>query len=84
MIFVTVGSQMPFDRLVEQVDLELALRECERGPLRIGGLAEDVPDIVAMTDRKSLSTMDIVAVLTRVVQEQEQRILKLEQQLEDR
>src|SRR6185295_7537774 len=30
----------------------------------VGFIAEDVPDLVASTDRKSLSSMDIVAVLT--------------------
>jgi hypothetical protein len=46
----------------------------------LGFIAEDVPDLVAMKDRKSLSPMDIVAVLTKVVQEQLQ--LNLEQQKE--
>lgn len=37
----------------------------------VGFIAEDVPDLVAMVDRSSLSPMDIVAVLTRVVQAQQ-------------
>jgi hypothetical protein len=36
---------------------------------RIGFIAEDVPSLVATADRKGLSSMDIVAVLTKVVQE---------------
>jgi len=36
----------------------------------VGFIAEDVPDLVASKDRKSLSPMDVVAVLTKVVQEQ--------------
>jgi hypothetical protein len=36
----------------------------------VGFIAEDVPDLVATQDRKSLSPMDIVAVLTKVVKEQ--------------
>jgi hypothetical protein len=47
----------------------------------VGFIAEDVPELVAMDDRTSLSTMDIVAVLTRVVQEQQQRIAELEERL---
>lgn len=39
-----------------------------------GFIAEDVPDIVAMPDRKSLSSMDIIAILTKVSQDQENRI----------
>lgn len=40
----------------------------------VGFIAEDVPDLVAATDRKSLSPMDVVAVLTKVIQEQEKRL----------
>jgi hypothetical protein len=40
----------------------------------VGFIAEDVPALVARKDRKSLSPMDIVAVLTKVVQEQKQTI----------
>ena len=35
----------------------------------VGFVAEEVPDLVATKDRKGLSPMDIVAVLTKVVQE---------------
>jgi endosialidase-like protein len=38
----------------------------------VGFIAEDVPEMVASKDRKSLSALDIVAVLTKVVQEQQQ------------
>ncbi len=40
----------------------------------VGFIAEDVPDLVATPDRKTLSTMDIVAVLTKVVQEQRETL----------
>lgn len=40
----------------------------------VGFIAEDVPDLVATPDRKGLSAMDIVAVLTKVVQEQNKTI----------
>lgn len=40
----------------------------------VGFIAEDVPALVAAQDRKSLSAMDIVAVLTKVVQEQQKTI----------
>jgi cell division protein FtsB len=33
-----------------------------------------VPDLVAMKDRKGLSAMDVVSILTRVVQEQQKKI----------
>ncbi|HSS50946.1 MAG TPA: tail fiber domain-containing protein, partial [Thermoanaerobaculia bacterium] len=47
----------------------------------VGFIAEDVPDLVAMKDRKSLSPMDVVAVLTKVVQEQQKTIEKLSARL---
>ena len=54
----------------------------------VGFIAEDVPEMVAQNDRRSLSTMDIVAVLTQVVQDQQEqlqaergRALELEQRL---
>jgi hypothetical protein len=45
---------------------------------RLGFIAEDVPELVSMKERKNLSTMDIVAVLTKVVQEQ-QKIVEEQQ-----
>jgi hypothetical protein len=48
----------------------------------VGFIAEDVPEIVATNDRKGLSTMDIVAVLTRVIQAQQQQIEDLEGRLD--
>ena len=49
----------------------------------VGFIAEDVPDIVASSDRKGLSSMDIVAVLTRVIQAQQQQIDALDARLDD-
>jgi hypothetical protein len=46
----------------------------------VGFVAEDVPALVATADRKGLSPMDIVAVLTRVVQEQ-QRVVQEQQRV---
>ena len=48
----------------------------------IGFIAEDVPELVASNDRQGLSAMDIVAVLTRVVQAQQQQIERLQERLE--
>lgn len=50
--------------------------------LQIGFIAEDVPEIVASADRKSLNSMDIVAVLTKVVQEQNKIIKDLSERLD--
>jgi hypothetical protein len=50
----------------------------------VGFIAEDVPELVATSDRAGLSSMDIVAVLTRVVQEQQKKIEELEARLDQR
>jgi hypothetical protein len=42
----------------------------------LGFIAEDVPDLVAMNDRKGLNPMDLVAMLTKVVQEQQKALLE--------
>ena len=54
----------------------------ETGEDYVGFIAEDVPELVAVSDRDALSTMDIVAVLTRVVQEQQNKIKELESRLD--
>jgi len=55
----------------------------DREEKHVGFIAEDVPDMVATRDRKGLSAMDIVAVLTKVVQDQKSALelvtAKLEQ-----
>ena len=43
----------------------------DSGETYIGFIAEDVPEIVASSDRETLSSMDIIALLTRVVQDQQ-------------
>ncbi len=49
----------------------------------LGFIAEEVPDLVSVTGRKSIAPMDIVAVLTKVVQEQQQKIAEQGQMLEE-
>jgi hypothetical protein len=50
---------------------------------RVGFISEEVPDLIAMKDRKGLSPMDIVAVLTKVVQDQ-QRVMQEQQKVAER
>ena len=47
----------------------------------VGFIAEDVPELVASKNRTSLSTMDMVAVLTKVVQEQQKAIESLKEEV---
>ena len=48
----------------------------------LGFIAEDVPDLVATKDRKGMSSMDVVAVLTKVVQEQQKTIAELSKKID--
>jgi Chaperone of endosialidase len=48
----------------------------------VGFIAEDVPELVAVGDRKGVSPMDITAVLTKVVQEQQKTISALAEKVE--
>jgi len=62
----TAEAQQAFEKL-EPVKFNY---KKEKGETYLGFIAEDVPDLVAMNDRKGLNPMDMVAVLTKVVQEQ--------------
>ena len=55
--------------------------KAEPGESYLGFIAEDVPPILATADGESLSPMDIVAALAKVVQEQQRRIEELEVKL---
>ena len=56
----------------------------EKGEGYVGFVAEDVPALLATGNGDALSSMDIIAALTRVVQQQQQRIEALEAKLEAR
>ena len=53
----------------------------ERKTLHIGFIAEDVPDAIASEDRKSIIPNHIIAVLTKVVKEQQKTIEVLTQKV---
>lgn len=49
---------------------------------RLGFIAEDVPEIVAHGDRKAVSSMDFIALLTKIVKKQQKTIDKLNKRVE--
>lgn len=57
--------------------------KAEPGEEYVGFIAEDVPELVAQGGRKTLSPLDIVAVLTKVVQQQQTTIDELKASLEE-
>jgi len=61
------------DALTQLKPVEFAYK-ADTEERHVGFIAEDAPDIVASKDRKGMSPMDVVAVLTKVVQEQQKLI----------
>lgn len=49
----------------------------------VGFIAEDVPENVAMNDRKHMVTMDVVGVLTKVTQQQQEQLKKQQKTIDD-
>ena len=52
------------------------------GEQHVGFIAEDVPGLVATADRKGMSPMDVVAVLTKVVQQQQGALARQQRLME--
>lgn len=85
----TDASSRSYKRDIQELSAAEALAAFEQlAPVRyrhkgapedeaLGFIAEDVPELVATADRKGLSAMDIAAVLTKVVQEQNALIEQL-------
>ena len=57
------------------------MMDCPSNFQHVGFIAEDVPELVATADRKGMSPMDVVAVLTKVVQEQHKIITDLQERM---
>lgn len=65
-----------FDTLKELNPVKFAYKT-DKTERHVGFIAEEVPELIATKDRKGLSPMDIVAVLTKVIQEQQKSIQEL-------
>jgi hypothetical protein len=55
----------------------------EQGEQYVGFIAEDVPELVATNNHKSLNAMDVVAVLTKVVKEQQKTIAEMKKEIKE-
>ncbi len=67
-------------RQLEPVSFEYKTRPL--GDTNLGFIAEDVPELVAERERKNVDPMDFIALLTRVVQEQDKKIQAYEKRLQ--
>jgi len=69
------------DALQELNPVEFTYKKDLTEERHVGFIAEDVPDLVASKDRKGMSPMDVVAVLTKVVKEQQRTITELSKEM---
>ena len=65
-----LSTQKAMNALTKLNPVEFAYK-ADSTERHIGFIAEDAPEIVASKDRKGMSAMDVVALLTKVVQEQQ-------------
>jgi len=86
----TNASSRDYKENIKQLNMAAALQalkelqpvtytyKADKTEKHVGFIAEDVPTLLATKDRKGLSSMDMVAVLTKVVQEQQKTIEDLQ------
>ncbi len=92
---ITPGSSREFKKDINELSLEEAqgaldnlnpikfrYKADQKDDLHVGFIAEDVPDLLATTDRKGVDPMDVLGVLTKVVQEQQKLIEEQQKELE--
>lgn len=75
-----LSTQKAIDTLEKLDPVEFAYR-ADSKEKHVGFIAEDAPDLVATEDRKGMSPMDVVAVLTKVVQAQQKTIADLSREV---
>ena len=75
-----LSTQKAIDALKQLDPVEFAYKTDSREK-HVGFIAEDAPELVATKDKKGMSSMDVVAVLTKVVQEQQRTIAELSEKV---
>ncbi len=79
--FSELSGKEAFETLENLNPLRFQYKGDTRGELHLGFIAEDVSRNVATVDRKGINPMAIIAVLTRVVKEQQKMILTLQESI---
>ena len=82
-----LNREEAFETLRQMTPVTYSYKSDASHETNVGFIAEDVPELVATQDRKGMVSMEVVAVLTKVVQEQQEMITKLNaevQSLKDR
>lgn len=76
-----LSAQEAFETLENLNPVKFNLRSDEEKRTQVGFVSEDVPDLAASADRKAVIFNHIVAVLTKVVKEQQRTIAELTENL---
>ncbi len=69
-------------RALESMDPVTYKYKTDSEKTHVGFIAEDVPDLVATKDRKGVNPVELIAVLTKVVKEQQKVIAELQEKLD--
>jgi len=80
---IDLDSQKASTALQQLNPVEYVYKDDTSGEKRVGFIAEDVPELVANADRKSVPIMDVVALVTRVVKDQQQTIDEQKKSLDE-
>ena len=78
-----IDSRTAGDAVAGLTPVEFRYKDDPTAEGRVGFIAEDVPEIAANPGRDSVPIMDTVALVTRVVKDQQQAIEGLQQTLDD-
>ncbi len=77
-----ISAEEAVQSLAQLNPVKYNLKADKDNNLHLGFIAEDVPDLVASRDRQTISNDHIVALLTKVIKEQEKRLLELAEKVE--
>jgi hypothetical protein len=70
---ITELSSQEAKQLLESLNpIKFVYNNDDDQTVRVGFISEEVPEIVATSDRKAISPLDVVAVLTKAVRDQQQ------------
>ncbi|MDB9327699.1 tail fiber domain-containing protein, partial [Nodularia spumigena CS-590/02] len=75
------STQEAIEALANLNPVKFNYREDNQKQLKAGFIAEDVPELVATADRKAICALDIVAVLTKVIKQQQEELSCLKERL---
>lgn len=80
---VNLDSRRASDALQQLTPVEFVYKDDPAAEKQVGFIAEDVPELVSNATRKSVPVMDVVALVTKVVKDQQQTINEQKKSLDE-